>query len=157
MKKRMHYKGQALVEFALIIPIALFLLVGFFDLGRVIFYYASLTNAIREATRTVIVLNIHKDETSVRNAVVDELETYAFGINPAEIFIDNISYFTDADDVRTSTSGSAAGTMTNILINVSYSFKPITPLISRLLNDGMITLRTHSTMRIPSPYRPTFE
>jgi len=47
--------GQSLVEFALIFPMLLVLLLGFLDLGRVIFYYSSLTNAVREGTRRAIV------------------------------------------------------------------------------------------------------
>lgn len=47
--------GQSLVEFALIFPMLLVLLLGFLDLGRAIFYYSSLTNAVREGTRRAIV------------------------------------------------------------------------------------------------------
>ena len=59
MKIKLRHPGQSLVEFALIIPIAFFLITGFFDLGRAVFNYSSLTNAVREATRYAIV---HKPE-----------------------------------------------------------------------------------------------
>lgn len=157
MKKRTLFKGQTLVEFALILPIALLLLIGFFDLGRVVFYYSSLTNAVREATRAVIVQDIHGNIEAVKSAIELELEAYAFAIDPEEIIIEKISYFTDADDMTTSTSGSTTGKMTNILIDAKYSFEPVTPFIARLLSDGKITLRTHSAMRISSPFRPTFK
>ena len=156
MKKRILYKGQTLVEFALILPIALLLLIGFFDLGRAVFYYSSLTNAVREAARTMIVQDGHDVEQDIRDAIDDELEAYAFAINPAEISID-IFYFTDEDDARTPEEGSTTGKMTNIMINASYSFKPVTTFIAQLLSDGKITLVTHSTMRISSPFRPTFK
>lgn len=48
-------RGQSLVEFALIFPVVLFLLLGFLDIGRAIFYYSSLSNAVREGTRAGIV------------------------------------------------------------------------------------------------------
>lgn len=54
MNKKMA-RGQSLVEFALIFPVVIFLLLGFFDIGRVIFYYSSLSNAVREGTRAGIV------------------------------------------------------------------------------------------------------
>ena len=157
MKKRYSFKGQTLIEFALILPIALFLLLGFFDLGRVVFYYSSLTNAVREATRSMIVNVDLGDKAAIESAIYAELEDYAFAINLDEIDVVDIFYFTDDVDMRTQTTGSTTGKMTNILINVSYSFKPVTPFIAQLLSDGKITLVTHSTMRISSPFRPTFK
>jgi Flp pilus assembly protein TadG len=48
-------RGQSLVEFALIAPIFLALLLSVFDLGRVVWANDSLTNAAREAARFAIV------------------------------------------------------------------------------------------------------
>ncbi len=44
-------KGQAIVEFAITLPVLLALLVGIFEFGRMIFVYAAITNASREAVR----------------------------------------------------------------------------------------------------------
>lgn len=40
--------GQGLVEMALMLPLITLILVGTVDLGRVFFYYARLTNAVKE-------------------------------------------------------------------------------------------------------------
>lgn len=48
-------RGQALVEFALIIPIFLSLLMGIADLGRVVWAYNSLASSAREGARFAIV------------------------------------------------------------------------------------------------------
>ena len=48
-------RGQSMVEFALILPILMFLLVGFFDLGRVVLAHDALGHAAREAARYAIV------------------------------------------------------------------------------------------------------
>src|SRR4029077_3264030 len=48
-------RGQALVEFALVIPIFLLLLIAIFDMGRAVFAYNTLTNAAREGARIAIV------------------------------------------------------------------------------------------------------
>jgi hypothetical protein len=53
--RRPRGRGQALAEFALIIPIALLLLLAVFDLGRAVFLYNGLTNAAREGARLAIV------------------------------------------------------------------------------------------------------
>lgn len=48
-------RGQALVEFALILPVLLLLLVGLFDLSRAVFVSSTLATASREGNRYAIV------------------------------------------------------------------------------------------------------
>jgi hypothetical protein len=55
MNRRPRSTGQALVEFALIIPIFLVLLMGIFDFGRVVWAQNSLASAAREGARFAIV------------------------------------------------------------------------------------------------------
>jgi hypothetical protein len=55
MRRRTPHRGQSLVEFALILPIFLMLLVGIFDLGHVVWTNNALSTAAREATRFAIV------------------------------------------------------------------------------------------------------
>ena len=47
--------ARRLVEFALVLPIFILLLVAIFDLGRAVFAYNTLTNAAREGARMAIV------------------------------------------------------------------------------------------------------
>ena len=49
-------RGQALVEFALIVPLLLFVVYGLIEAGRAIFIYSSVTNASREAARSALPL-----------------------------------------------------------------------------------------------------
>ena len=44
-------RGQGMTEFALVLPILLLIVFGILDLGRVIFYYVSVSEAIGEAGR----------------------------------------------------------------------------------------------------------
>ncbi len=55
MTRRDKPRGQAMVEFALIFPIFILLLVGMFDLGRVVWVNNTLATAAREAARYAIV------------------------------------------------------------------------------------------------------
>jgi Flp pilus assembly protein TadG len=48
-------RGQAMVEFALVIPVFILLMVGIFDLGRVIWVNDTLNTAAREAARYAII------------------------------------------------------------------------------------------------------
>jgi Flp pilus assembly protein TadG len=44
-------KAQAMVEFAIALPILLMVLIGIFEVGRMVFVYSSVTNASRNASR----------------------------------------------------------------------------------------------------------
>lgn len=54
MRRRDH-RGQSLVEFALVLPVFLLILVAVFDLGHVVWANDTLSNAAREAARYAIV------------------------------------------------------------------------------------------------------
>jgi hypothetical protein len=102
-----------------------------------VFYYSSLTNAVREWTRHAIV-DRELDEAMIRN----ELAGFAFGINPEDITI-NITYLPEAELEKT-----------NISIEAIYLFQPITPMIASLLgNPAGIELVTQSNMRISGAFR----
>jgi hypothetical protein len=55
MTRHAKPRGQAMVEFALVFPIFILLMVGMFDLGRVIWVNNTLATAAREAARYAIV------------------------------------------------------------------------------------------------------
>ncbi len=52
---RTSRRGQALVEFALILPVLLIVLLGIIDGGRLIYEYNAVSNAAREGGRTAII------------------------------------------------------------------------------------------------------
>lgn len=55
MKSFKKASGQSLVEFALLLPLLLVLVMGLFEIGRAVFYYSAINNAAREGTRIAIV------------------------------------------------------------------------------------------------------
>lgn len=55
-------RGQALVEFALIVPLFVLVAIGIFEGGRAIYTYNALSNAAREALREAIV---HQDTAAI--------------------------------------------------------------------------------------------
>lgn len=128
MKIKQRHSGQSLVEFALIFPIAFFLITGFFDLGRAVFYYSSLNNAVREATRYAIV---HKDALNDTNLVKNEVIKYAFGMSSDEVTI-IVTVDTDVDNVF----------FTKVTIQATYLYRPITPGINALFGSINITARS---------------
>ena len=53
LQKQFSLRAQALVEFALLLPLLLVLILGAMDLGRVFYYKIVLTNAAREGANTL--------------------------------------------------------------------------------------------------------
>ena len=133
MKNRRRYFGQSLIEFALILPVLLLLITGFLDLGRAVFYYSSLTNAVREATRYAIVnhdalVEAHADNNN--NSLQDKVLEYAFGLTvvPNPLLKEDIEVYPDRDD--------SDRYFTTVLIRATYTYIPITPGITLLFGAG---------------------
>jgi hypothetical protein len=55
MKKTKAISGQTLVEFALLLPLFLFIVMALFEIGRAVLYFSVLNTAVREGTRTAVV------------------------------------------------------------------------------------------------------
>lgn len=65
-----QHKGQSLVEFALILPLFVLIVIGVFDLGRAFFASITITNAAREGARYGT-LHVN-DPQGVCNATLNE-------------------------------------------------------------------------------------
>lgn len=72
--KMRNERAQAIVEFAITLPILMLLLVGILEAGRAVFVYASINNASREAARYASAVGRgdngllkYKDCASIRN------------------------------------------------------------------------------------------
>ena len=76
-----HSRGQALVEFALILPILLILMLGILDFGRAVAAYNSVSNAARSAVRVAIV-----DQNP--DVVEGTAEQEAVGLDPLTVEFD---------------------------------------------------------------------
>ena len=136
--------GQSLVEFALVLPIFILVLVGIFDLGRAVFAYNTLNNAAREASRLAIV-----DQTIV--------DIQDFGAQQAgPLAIDSSQVSVDFRDPGTpNTPGSCAGAPGNAaivgclaVVRIEYSYNAATPIIGQLV--GTISMAGESRFRVES-------
>jgi Flp pilus assembly protein TadG len=123
-------KGQTLVEFALVIPVLLLLLLGFLDLGRALFYYSSLSNAVREGTRSGIVMKAATDDQLKSDIKLKVLE-YGFGLTTTTIPLteSNITV-TFIPDVK---EPAYKGTLQ---ISADFCFVPVTPFIKDIIGTS---------------------
>jgi hypothetical protein len=66
-------RGQALVEFALVIPLLILVVIGIFEGGRAIYTFNALSNAAREAAREAIVNQDEGDIEAEANRILGGL------------------------------------------------------------------------------------
>ena len=135
-------RGQALVEFALAIPLFLLLLVGIFDLGRAVFAYNTLTNAAREGARLAIV---NQDEASIiqhaknSSAIVE--------LNAPNVDVD----FWQVNNDGTADTSTACNLVANgcvAIISFEATYHPITPLIGNIVFGNGVTFKATSTLLV---------
>jgi Flp pilus assembly protein TadG len=134
--------GQALVEFALVIPIFLILVVSVFDLGTAVFTYNSLTNAAREGVRLAIV---NQDKPSIllraKNAVsIAE-------INDPSVTADFYQANVDGTP-NTSKTCSPVAVGCLAVVTVQATYHPLTPIIGNILFKSGVTFTARSVLSV---------
>jgi Flp pilus assembly protein TadG len=144
-------RGQALVEFALVIPIFLLLLVGLFDLGRAVFAYNTLTNAAREGARIAIV---NQYEPSIVEHAKNA--TAIVELNDPSVQVD--FWQTNADG--TPDTGTPCDLVANsclAIVSFEATYYPITPIISNLIFKSGVTFTATSQLLVEfnCPLDPT--
>jgi Flp pilus assembly protein TadG len=133
-------RGQALVEFALIIPLFLLLLVGIFDLGRAVFAYNTLTNAAREGARIAIV---NQDEPSIVQRAKDQ--TAIVELNDPSIEID---FYEVNPDGTPNTAIPCIDVGCLAVVSFQATYFPITPFVSNILFRNGVTFEAVSVLSV---------
>ena len=127
-----NQRGAALVEFALVLPLLTFLLLGIFYFGMLLREHQILQNAAREGARFSSLKQNSGNITAVKAVVTNYLAQERITVNPANVTVDQ-SYPIDFGGVT------GSGT----LITVSYSRS--LPVGTALF--GPVTLRGQSVFR----------
>lgn len=145
MTRRVHgrrTRGQALVEFALVIPIFLLLLVSLFDLGRAVFSYNTLTNAAREGARFAIV---NQDVPSIISRA--EKESAIVELNAPNV---TVNFYQVASDGSPDTTNPCSPVAVGCLAVVSFeaTYQPITPIVSNILFKNGVTFTAQSVLTV---------
>jgi Flp pilus assembly protein TadG len=126
--------GQAMAEFAIVLPVLLIILLAVFDVGRLVFAYNDITNAARNGARVAIV-----DQTA-NKARDTAISSAGLGLKNSQV---QVTYLTD-DLSGTCPSPYELGCVAKVA--VSYDWQAITPLIGNIL--GPITVTTDTTLPI---------
>lgn len=113
--------GQSLVEFALILPLLVLMIMGIFDLGRGIFAYNTLAESARQANRLAIV---DQDQARVQAVAIAHAPT--LGLSAANVVV----CFSDPAAPRCG-GASCLGCLASVTTRTT--FVPITPIISTII------------------------
>ena len=122
MIRQRSRRGQSLVEFALAMPLLIFLLVGVFDLGRAVYGFNAVSNASHAGARVAIV-----------NQDTGDIETVAVG-KAVSIPV----------SVDVNVPDACVGCLVDV--TVTYQYAAATPLIGDLI--GPITITSTTTVPI---------
>ncbi len=131
-----------MVEFALVVPIFILMLVGLFDMGRAVYAYHTLNNAAREGGRqaTVDQYVAHIQERAAGHAV-------ALGVPAANVYVDfRKSTSPDVENSCDSELGKSTVVGCIAVVRVPYTFQAATPLVGNIV--GTINMNGETRFRV---------
>jgi hypothetical protein len=128
MKNLRNEKGQSLVEFAILLPLLLLVLMGILEFGLILNSYLTINNSAREGARLGIVAGSNIEINALINSISPNLESENIVVN-----------ITPLEGSRKS-----GGTLT---VEVIYNYQVIIPIISNILNN-VVVLKAQTSMRI---------
>ena len=127
------HRGQSLLEFALVLPALLMIVMGTFDLGWAVYAQNTIALAAREGARTAIIVT--RSDDAIRARVKNTSQGLALS---------------DADITITPAGGTAPWYRPRaapVTVSVRYNFVPVTPLIGNIVGSGgSIPLHADATM-----------
>lgn len=126
-------RGQALVEFAIVLPMLLLLLLGIVDFARAWNVFEVLTDAAREGARVAVVDQPATTEQDVRDTIIEAGQRTAISIDPADITITGFH--------------AGRGTQATVRVEYDYELKWVGALLGLIAGDRTITMATEFAMR----------
>jgi len=134
MKKE---NGQAMVEFALVLPILLLVFAGIIDFGWIFHNQLVANNASREAARYVAIhyyVDLNSDE--------------AARLKSNEIIVDYVGSSFSGISVSITKSPDDTITGEKVRVHFTGNVKVLTPLLDTILGSDVFPLEAECTMRV---------
>lgn len=123
-------RGQAVVEFALVLPIFVWLLAGMVDFGRVFHELIVVTHAAREGARVAVVGN---NDTAITTAVRNAAVSIHSAANPVNVAV--------APPAASRVAGQP------ITVTVTHNVDILTPFISTFVQPNPYPVAGTAVMR----------
>ena len=142
---RFRQYGSTLIEFAIIAPVFLLLMIGIIELSMAYFANLTMQHAVREGARYAVTGNSDLDPASSNQqryqAVIQKMKDSSMGI------YDKVNPVITVNGV----SGTSAGMFGNsgdiVVISVAYNWKFATPMMAAFYKDGKAPYVVAATMR----------
>lgn len=132
---RIDERGQAALEFALVMPLLLILAIGVFEFGRAWNAHQVITDAAREGARRAVIADPTIVQDSVEAAIREAVATAGFDPDSAAISF--------PDGFKT-----GRGNVTTVQVQLPYYFVFLRPLLGLASSTGgRILLTTVTRMR----------
>lgn len=126
MKKNKNQKGQAIVEFALVVPLLLIFIMAIIEFGFMFNAYLTISSASREAARVGAV--------GASNTEV-------------ELMVINVASHLESSEIDVTITPSSRNRGDMLRVTVEYDYQLITPIISNMLSP-FVDLKAETVMRI---------
>lgn len=131
-------RGQSMVEFALIVPVFVLILIGLLDVGRAVYASNAINNAARQAARLAIV-----DQTPQHIRARAAAAAVGVGITEASVVVDFRKVETPDDEGSCDAfvaDGNPDATTVGFsrclaVVTVPYTYQAATPLLGNLIGD----------------------
>jgi len=156
--RRDRSRGQALTEFALVVPILLLVLFAIVDVGRYVYSW----NAINEATRAAA--RVGSVPIRPASCAAMNRETCVKSITRARLVAVSISTTeVTVECQRQAPNGTLSGSLTNncggsnpwqandiMTVKVSHPFTLLTPIVGQLIDSGnpLLTMKGQTTVTV---------
>jgi len=124
--KRKNEKGQSLVEFALVVPLVLMILMAVIEFGFMFNAYITISNASREGARLGALGN---DNYAIETRVI------------------TVSPILDAANINVTITPNTRSRGDMITVQVNYDYVLLTPIISNILSP-LINIEAETIMRV---------
>ena len=131
-------RGQTIVEFALILPIFILVLVGIVDFGRAVYASSTIQNAAREAVRVAIV---NQNITVIEAEAI--AQAVALDIGAADV---DVNFLDDDYTAGPCTTTPNVGCI--VEVEVRYAYTAATPILGNIV--GTINISGSSRQPIES-------
>ena len=135
LKKFRREDGQAMVEFALILPIFLLILCGIIDFGWLFYNQLSLNNACREGARYAVV---HTAENADTQSIINHIENMSTTV-----------FANDAVDITVEYTSPADPTSGDVKVSIQADISFFTPVLSSVLGKEK-TITSTVIMKVES-------
>ena len=143
-------RGQSLVEFALILPVFILLLVGIFDLGRAVYAYNTINNAARQGARLAIVDQTidHVQDLAAEDAVSLDILESEIEVDYRLLASPDLAGSCDAFVADGFAEAPRGVRRCMAVVKVPYQFEAATPLIGQILGPLELVGRSEFKLEV---------